>query len=227
MSELVPLLRALIQDELRSLQLGDIGVVTQVFPHADEGDAANYECSVKLRNRELELRKVPMCTPHIGMASVPRVGELVLVTYVHGDPNQPIIIGRLYSDEVRPPVHAEKAWHVESPLQAKTSLTLTAEGAVHIQAGDTTLLLNKSGDVELKSAGALKLKVAGEVHLEGDAAAEIKVSGDATVSASSVTIKAGTIDLGEGGGGVVTMMTHKCYFTGAPLVGSVSVKAKG
>lgn len=226
MSELIPLLRALIRDELRALQLGEIGVVTQVYPHGDDSDAANYECSVRVKNSTLELRQVPICTPHIGMVSTPRVGDLVVVTYLQGDPNAPIIIGRLYSDESRPPVHAEKAWHVESPLQDTTSLTLAADGAVKVKAGDTTLTLLKSGDVEINSAAALKVQVKGEIQIQGSSSAEIKVEGDATISASNVTVKAGAINLGEGGGGVITTMSHKCYFTGAPLIGSTSVKAK-
>ena len=37
----------------------------------------------------------------------------------------------------------------------------------------------------------------------------------------------GKVDLGTGGAGVITEATHHCYFTGAPLVGSKDVKAKG
>lgn len=226
MSQLIPLLRALIRDEMASLRLGEIGLVTAVSPHK-EGDSANYECSLRLRDGEVELKNVPMCTPHIGMASAPRVGDLVLVTYVHGDSNNPVIIGRLYSDQAPPPEHAEGAWRVESPYQGETSLTLTADGAVEVKAGETTLVLRKGGDVALCSAGALKLQVKGAIQIEGEADAEIKISGSATVEASKVTIKAGTIDLGEGGAGIVTTQSHPaCLFTGAPFLGSASVKAK-
>lgn len=226
MSELIPILRALIRDEMANLRLGEIGVVTAVFPHA-EGDAHNYECSLKLRDGDLELRRVPMCTPHIGMSSAPRVGDLVLVTYIHGDTNNPVVIGRLYSDTSPPPVHEDKAWHVESPYQDKTSITLAADGAVQVTAGKTTLTMKKDGEVEIAGEAALKIKVKGAINIEGDATGEITVSGDATVSASNVTIKAGNINLGEGGSGVITEMSHPaCLFTGAPFKGSASVKAK-
>ena len=105
MTDVVTLMRALIREELRALRLGDLGVVTSVFPHAD-GDAHNYECNVRLREGELELRKVPIATPHIGLVSTPRVGDLVLLSYVGGDPNRPIVAGRLYSEQAPPPVHA-------------------------------------------------------------------------------------------------------------------------
>ena len=38
MSELIPLLRAIIQDELRALRLGDVGVVSKNEPHTGDGD---------------------------------------------------------------------------------------------------------------------------------------------------------------------------------------------
>lgn len=226
MSDLIPVLRALIRDELRQLQLGEIGVVTAIFPHSP-GDTHNYECSLRLRDGTLELRQVPMCTPHIGQASAPRVGDLVLVTYLHGDPNQPVVLGRLYSDEAPPPPHAEGAWHVSSPYTGQTSLTLAADGTVRLKSGETTVTMFQGGDIEIESAKDLKVNVKGAIRVQSGTSAAIEVSGDATVTAASVTVKADSIELGEGGAGVVTTMTHPaCLFTGAPFKGSSIVKAK-
>lgn len=211
MSDIMHILRAVIRDELKALRLGDIAVVTSTMPHED-GDAHNYECSVKLRELDLELRNVPMATPHIGMASAPRVGDLVYVSYVGGDPNRPIVVGRLYSDKANPPVHAEGEWRVESPLAGETSLTLDKDGAVVIKAGDNRITIKKSDLIEIQAAADLKIEVKGNVELK---------CADCKVDAS------GNIDLGTGGGGVITTKSHKCYFTGAPLVGSQTVKAKG
>lgn len=211
MSDLVTIIRAIVRDELRSLQLGDIAVVTSSFPHA-EGDEHNHECSVKLRESDVELRKVPIATPHLGMVSAPRAGDLVLISYVGGDPNRPIVVGRLYSDQVSPPVHEADEWRVESPPGGQTSIAIDKDQAVLVKAGDTTLKLGKSDVVEIKGPKDLTIQVDGHVQLK---------CADCTVDAS------GTIDLGKGGGGVITDKSHKCYFTGAPLVGSASVKAKG
>lgn len=205
------ILRAIVRDELKSLRLGDLAVVTAISPHTDEGDAHNHECDVKLREGELELKKVPIATPHVGMVSPPRVGDLVLLSYVGGDPNRPIIVGRLYSDEVRPPKHEADEWRVESP-PGGTSLAIDKEGSAVVTAGKTMLTMKKDGTVELVSNEDLKLDVKGNVELK---------CRDCKVDAS------GNIDLGTGGGGVITDKTHKCYFTGAPLVGSTTVKAKG
>lgn len=212
MTDPVALIRAIVREELRALQLGDIAVVTSVFAHADEGDAHNYECSVKLRESDLELRKVPMCTPHVGMASPPAVGDLVLLSYVGGDINRAVVVGRLYSDEARPPVHAEGEWRVESPLKGPSSLAIAKDGAVVVTAGKTVVTVRQDGEVEIAGEKDLKIDVKGNVAIK---------CGDCTVDAS------GKIDLGQGGTGVITEGSHKCYYTGAPLVGSKNVKAKG
>ena len=211
MSDLVTIIRAIIREELKTLRLGDVGVVTSAFPHA-EGDAHNHECNVKLREGEVELRKVPIATPHLGMVSAPKPGDLVLISYVAGDPNRPIVVGRLYSDERNPPIHEENEWRVESPLKGKTSIAIDKEESVVVKAGETVVTVKKDDVVSIKGPKDLKVEVDGNVQLK---------CADCTVDAS------GNIDLGTGGGRVITDKTHKCYFTGAPLVGSKSVKAKG
>lgn len=211
MSDLVTIIRAIVQDELKSLCLGDIGVVTSSFPHK-AGDDHNYECSLRLREGELELRRVPVATPHVGMVSAPEVGDLVLVSYVGGDPNRPIVVGRLYSDKRNPPEHAPGEWRVESPLKAKTAIAINRDAAVEITAGDTHVTVHPDGNIELASPADLSVKVDGNVSL---------TCSDCTINTS------GNIDLGSDGGGIITTKSHKCYYSGAPLVGSLTVKAKG
>jgi phage baseplate assembly protein V len=210
-SELISILRAIVRDELRSLRLGDLAVVSAVSPHSDEGDAHNHECDVKLREGGLELKRVPLATPHVGMASAPRVGELVLLSYVGGDPNRPIVVGRLYSDEARPPKHKADEWRVEA-TPGGTSLAIDQEGSAILTAGKTLLTLKKDGTVELQGNEDLKLQVQGNVSLQCT---------DCTIDAS------GKIDLGSNGAGVITEQSHKCYLTGQALRGSKNVKAKG
>ena len=212
MTDIVAIIRAIVRDELKRLRLGDLAVVTSVFPHTDENDGNNYECNVKLRESDLELRKVPMATPHTGMVSAPLVGDLVLVSYVGADPNRPIVVGRLYSDQVSPPLHDENEWSVTSPVAGDTSLAIDKEQSIVLSAGKTTLTIKKDSSVEL----------AGEVDLK------IAVSGNAELSCADCRIDAsGNVTLGGSGGGVITESSHRCYFTGAPLVGSKTVKAKG
>lgn len=237
------LIRQLIREELQALRLADIGIVSSVFPHS-EGDTHNYECHVKLREGNLELRNVPIATPHIGMVSMPNVGDLVLLSYVNGDPNRAIVVGRLYSEKANPPEHEDKEWRVVSPLkEGVTAYAIDKEESIVINAGETMLTLKKDGDIEIKGETNLSAEIKGNIELktEGEVKAEIKgklsLTGEADInieSNSNVTLKckdckidaSGKIDLGEGGAGVITEKSHKCYFTGKALVPSKTVKAK-
>lgn len=212
MSDLIAILRAIVRDELRSLRLGDIAVVTEAPAHSSDGDDNNHECSVKLRESGIELCKVPIATPHIGQVSAPRRDDLVLVSYVGGDPNRPIVVGRLYSDQSRPPVHEADEWRVEAVLSKETSMAMDKQGAVILKAGGTKLTLEKDGHVKVDGKQDLKIEVKGNVSVS---------CVDCKLDAS------GNIDLGNGGSGIITVDSHKCYFTGESLVGSRTVKAKG
>lgn len=212
MTDPVSIIRAIVRDEMAALRLPDIAVVTGAFPHTDDNDKHNYECNVKLRESGLDLRKVPLATPHIGMASAPQPGELVFVSYVGGDPNNPVILGRLYSEKAPPPKHEENEWRLAAPLGGTTSIAIAKDEAVVITTGKTVVTVRKDGNVEVKGEADLKIEVKGNV--------EVKCA-DCRIDAS------GTIDLGAGGAGVITEESHKCYFTGKALVPSRTVKAKG
>lgn len=106
MSSLYQTIESIASRAVDGLATSDIGTVTSIFPHADEGDTDNYECSVAIPGREGELRRVPIATPYIGTAAVPAVGDVVIVVYVRGDVNQPVVVGRLYTDQARPPANA-------------------------------------------------------------------------------------------------------------------------
>ena len=233
---IVETIQKIVQHELQKIRIGELGVITSVFPHSDDGDKDNYECNVKLKDTQLELRKVPVATPHIGSAVIPNVNDLVYVSFVRGDVNQPIIIGRLYNDEDRPPVNKTKEFLIQAPYKGTTNFKMDAEGNVNFTAGETILILKKDGDILVNSMGKLDVKIEGEskiqskgnINIESDGEIKIKVANDATIECANCKITAsGNIDLGEGGGGVVTDMTHKCFFTGAPPIASTTVKAKG
>ena len=200
----------MVRDEIKLMRFGDLAVVTSIFPHA-EGDENNYECSVKLRESDLELRRVPMTTPHTGMVSTPRVGDLVLVSYVGANPNQPIIVGRLYNDSANPPEHEENEWRIQTPFEGETEIAIDAEESIALTAGKTTITIQKDGAIQIVGESDLQIEVKGNVDL---------TCGDCKIDAS------GNVELGSGGSGVITETSHKCYFTGAPLVGSKQVKAK-
>jgi len=212
MSDAAAAIRAIVRDELAALRLPDLAVVTSVFAHSGDDDGHNHECNVQLREGSLEMRKVPIATPHVGMVSAPQVGDLVLLAYVGGDPNRAVVVGRLYSEKANPPKHEENEWRIESPLAGASSIAITQDESVVVTAGKTVVTVKKDGAVEVAGEADLTIEVKGKVQLKCT---------DCKIDAS------GNIDLGDGGAGVITEASHKCYFTGKALVPSKTVKAKG
>lgn len=132
MQNIAKIIQEIVRHEMQKLRIGELGVVTSIFPHTDPEDDHNYECNVKLKNytindTELELRKVPIATGMIGNAAVPNVGDLVLLSFVQGNINQPIVIARLYNDEDRPPVHQAQEIIHRLPLAAEDNETVKLE----------------------------------------------------------------------------------------------------
>src|SRR3712207_939729 len=107
MSRLLEVIRRVVRQELARQRSSLLGVVTTVFPHSAENDDNNYEVNVRLKHEDLELRRVPVSVGHVGVAAPPRVSDLVLIQFINGDINQPVITGRFYHADERPPLHNE------------------------------------------------------------------------------------------------------------------------
>ena len=82
-----------LQQEIDVDQYGRVRVCFQ-WSH-DEGEYRNYSCYVPVMNGWAGL--------NYGMQFFPRVGEQVVVQFIHGDPNRPLIIGSVYQHEHVPP----------------------------------------------------------------------------------------------------------------------------
>jgi phage baseplate assembly protein gpV len=196
----------IVQEELGRVRTAELAIVQEQHPHADDSDKDNYACTVRLRDSGIVLEQVPVATSRIGCASIPAVNELVLVQFVGGDINAPIITGRLYNDEDRPPVNDDG--------QAITHLPLGAEDgdAVHIElhSGETRELVFKLGGgmevnvrdddpvVELKvDGGKLTLQVDrdGAVVLESQGKVELKGNEISIEAQGQLNLKGGTVNI--------------------------------
>ena len=62
-----------------------------------------HSCTVELRESHLVLPDVPVMVGVMGAAAPPDPGDLVLVLFDGGDLHGPVVVGRLYSDEIAPP----------------------------------------------------------------------------------------------------------------------------
>lgn len=126
MSTIVNTIQEIIRHEMRRLRVTELGVVEAVYPHSADDDNDNYGCDVRLKNSGLLLKRVPVATGHIGTAAIPNIGDLVLLTFDKGDVNQPIVIGRLYNDEDRPPLNNPDEVIFRLPLAEADDKTIKA-----------------------------------------------------------------------------------------------------
>jgi phage baseplate assembly protein gpV len=206
-------LRRIVREELRALRLAGLAVVQETHPHAAAGDDDNYACTVRMRDTDLVLARVPVVAARKGMAAIPDAGDLVLVQFLDGDENAPVIAGSLYNDEDRPPPNAEGDVVLRLPVDAgegegvafrlesasATAVTLALGGALKLELkdddpvvkldvkdGSATLTIASDGTVTIKTGKAIALE-GGDVSIKGN---EIKVEAQ-----GGLKLKGATIDL--------------------------------
>lgn len=213
----ISLIQTIVREELRRQHVGELGVVTSVFPHSDNGDRDNYECNVQLKGSGLELRKVPVATPIVGSAAIPNVEDLVLVTFINGDINQPIVVGRLYNDQQRPPANTSNeiiyhlpldakddaalklavrsggdhnpARQIEVVMGSKLTITLTDDDPlVSVETEQANVQIAANGNITLESKNKVEIKAAGGLDIKSDASLNIEAGGP-------MKLKGATIDL--------------------------------
>ena len=179
MTELYDTLQKLIRQELRGRRFAEMGQVQAVYPT----DPGNYDADVVLHATDLVLRHVPVLTPRKGYASLPEVGDLVLLQFMGGDVNRPVVVGTLYNSDDRPPENAENDWVLQLPSgpDVKTS-GLRVEVRQSSPIGFTVSLLGDKfelivqedvpgaettvagTELAIDGGGGIKLKGAGEVE---------------------------------------------------------------
>ena len=217
---IVGVMQKVARREMEKIYTSELALVTAVFPHAEEGDSDNYQCSVKLKNHkqpdgsDFELRRVPVAVSHLGLANIPNIGDLVLVTFVGGDINAPIVIGRLYNDEDRPPVNQsdEIVYHLPLEAEAETALKLALRSGgdhdpsrqvevligqklsarltdgdplVEVRTDKVAVVVSASGDVAIESEGKLLVQAATGLELKSDGSINIDAGGEMTLKSNS------------------------------------------
>jgi uncharacterized protein involved in type VI secretion and phage assembly len=210
MLQMVQTIRRIARHELEQHCPPCLAVVKSVHP----GDGAtDYSCTVTLRETGLVLPKVPIATGVIGLTSLPREDDLVVILFLGGDLHAPVVVGRLYSEAVAPPKHgpgevvtvlpggeesADKALElrIKTPDDGTRSLKLTLDGSVkvevevndegvRVQAQDAQLLVKQTGS----SDGQVILKV-------GNSSVTVEQGGDITVKAEGkLTLKGKEVEV--------------------------------
>lgn len=214
---LVDTIAAIVRHELAAVRTTELGVVEDVHPHTDGDDDDNYGVDVVLKNSGLALKRVPVATGHVGSVAIPNVGDLVLVAFDHGDVNQPIVVGRLYDDEDRPPLsttdelvfrlplaadddksvlgairnHQDQSPPRELVIEMPPKITVRiVDGVVTATAGKTELVLDQQGS----SGGTVTVKSGtSTVVMDQDGDVKLESAGAVSIKAStSLTLEAGT-----------------------------------
>lgn len=201
MTSMVETLQALVRQELARLRVTELGVVEALYPHADASDKDNYGCDVRLKNSGLLLKRVPVATGHVGTVAVPNVGDLVLLAFDRGEVNQPLIIGRLYNDEDRPPLNRADEVIFRLPLAEPEDKTIKAALSNH---------------QDESPARRVELEMPPKITLRLD-------DGSVTATAGKTELK---LDQPGGSGGTVTVVAGSTKIT-LDQDGDVTVEATG
>ncbi|MCK5559564.1 MAG: hypothetical protein KAJ51_03180, partial [Thermoplasmata archaeon] len=218
------MIRRIAERELGRLHMLEYGKVESVNIHSSEDDGIGYTCAVQLVGRTtddgemLKLENVPISTSFTGKIDVPYVDDLVLVAYINGDFELPVIIGRLYSREKKPPLFEDGQHLIEidkaryfpgGPDQSKIDVkfvdgeqtTINIDhSSVMVTIGNMKMTISSvAGEekVELE-AGSTKLSILmdGDISLETSTNISIKSDGNMDLEASgNVNIKGSTINL--------------------------------
>jgi uncharacterized protein involved in type VI secretion and phage assembly len=213
-ADLVPDLRRLIREEVQTLRAAELAVVQAQHPHESDGDSDNYAVTVRLRDTGIVLGKVPVATSRLGAVAIPPVGALVLVQFIGGDVNAPVVTGTFYTDEDRPPANADgqviwnlpaaagpdDALRLEVSSADKKSVVLRLAKAVTIEirdddpavsidvGGNAQITVDSDGKVAITSAQSLELKASSDLKIEAQGNVDLKAGGTMTIKGSVVNL---------------------------------------
>lgn len=211
MSRLVSSLQAVARYEVERRTYCELGVVTSVFD-GDDGDDAQ-SVTVRLKDTGVVVPRVPVAVPLTGLAALPRVDDVVLVAFAHGDLASPIVIAQVYSDARRPPSFTKDEAHLmwpgdaEDPDTDAVVVAITGDGSARevriALGGDKDASLKVADGVVELASGGVKLAIGhssssdGTASLEaGGTKVELAQDGDLTItSAKNLTLKASKIEL--------------------------------
>src|SRR3954454_13387955 len=178
MTGVVEIMQQVVGQELVRQRTSLLGVVTAVFAHTAADDDNNYEVDLRLNHETLNPPKLPVACGHGGVAPPPRVDDLVLVQFVDGDLNQPLVVGRFYHADDRPPLHREGEVLFEQRVPDGTlnHLRFTDDGSIYLQrdvtkpednseAKATIRIDGPSGDVRIQAGDAIVVDLTNDSEL--------------------------------------------------------------
>jgi len=217
MQQMVHVLRQIARQEATQRNAAYLGVVKSV-----QGGPDDHSCTVELRESRIVLPNVPIAVGFMGFACLPAEGDLVAVLFLGGDLHAPIVVGRLYTQDLQSPQH--------DPGELVMQLPVNADADKRIE-----LRVKTPGD----GSRALKLVLDGDVRVSIDVADDgiTLAAQDATLKLSQTSSSDGqlAIQVGEAkmtfaqGGDVSLETSGKLTLKGqsVEISGDASVKVAG
>lgn len=157
----------------------------------------------------------PLAGPDRGLMFLPRIGDEVLVTFIQGDPDQPVVSGSFYNGMAMPPASlpANKTMSTIKPSSGnganeirfedkpgQEQLSITATKDFQLQAGNHALL-SAGGNLLLSSGQGTVLNTAGDPNtaltVGGTVAATAFRGGGAALTNLAATALTGTLNDGR------------------------------
>ncbi len=220
---LLDIVRRVVLQELQHVRSSQLGVVSAVHAHTEASDGNNHEADVRLKHTDLELVRVPIAVAQVGAAAPPRVGDLVLVQFLDGDLNQPVIGGRFYHADDPPPVHQEDDVLFEHrvPDGTRNQLRFAADGSIFLQR-DVKQDDNSEAQTSLRIAGDtgdLEIKLGDSIVLTLKHGSKIEITADGkpiAVTCDKLTVT-GNVDIT---GDLVVGQATKTTISGNTIKGS-------
>jgi hypothetical protein len=161
-----------------------VGRVVTVWPHTgDESVPSNHEVDVAIPPGEpvKEPRRVPIMQPTGGAASLPREGDLVLVGYLQGQGERPVVLGAVYGDADRDRAPRANGGDIRATrgslyteLAGDGSYARIAKKPDDLEAPTATVEIDAQGTITLDTDGDVTVSAGGDVVIdEGGEAAPV------------------------------------------------------
>jgi hypothetical protein len=166
-----------IEQESKLLELGR---VVRVFEHTAPDDDSNHEVNVILRDEDKERRRVPILNNTAGSIQPPANGDMVVVGFLDGSGEAPVVLGQLYNAQQR-------------ALLGKENIYRLRRGDLYLEAhpdGDWIRMAHKSAD-DAEPTSEVEIKDNGDVDIYGD---RVRIN-----NAEQIIQVTQSADLAEGG----------------------------
>ena len=201
MSDVVATLRAIVRHELARLRPPELGIVTEIHSRESDDADGNHEVGVRLQASGVELKRVPVTVGRAGLSALPNVDDLVLVVFAGGDLNAGVVVGCVYHDQARPPkAHPhEVVYQPPEPEQggirrlhielASGTVVTADDDVVRLQSGGTEVVVNRDGDVTVRTKSNLVLEADGDIEVKASGNLALSAVGDVVIKGASATLE--------------------------------------